>query len=75
MPLESIKTPCIGVCRMDEWVGICVGCGRSRIEIGAWAMMSDSDRDAAMQVAEDRLNAFFNNEGQNNAKKKNNNSR
>jgi predicted Fe-S protein YdhL (DUF1289 family) len=32
----SMPSPCVGLCRLDEASGICVGCARSRAEIASW---------------------------------------
>ncbi len=31
-----VPTPCIGVCKIDESSGLCLGCARNPEEIGAW---------------------------------------
>jgi len=56
---ETIKTPCVGICRYDEYLGMCVGCGRTRFEITAWADMTDKQREIGMEVAAHRLEGFF----------------
>ncbi len=45
VPLEpfTIRTPCIGVCRLDA-DGLCEGCLRSGEEIARWRAMSDAER-------------------------------
>ncbi|WP_088348366.1 MULTISPECIES: DUF1289 domain-containing protein [Rhodomicrobium] len=35
-PVSSVPTPCINVCKIDEPSGFCLGCARSKDEIGAW---------------------------------------
>jgi predicted Fe-S protein YdhL (DUF1289 family) len=44
-PLE-IETPCIKVCVVDPDTGFCIGCGRTRSEIGAWLGLSPAERHA-----------------------------
>ncbi|OYT98092.1 MAG: hypothetical protein CFE40_12440 [Burkholderiales bacterium PBB1] len=39
-----VPSPCVGVCRMDEADRWCVGCLRSREEIGLWSQMTDRDK-------------------------------
>jgi predicted Fe-S protein YdhL (DUF1289 family) len=34
-----IPSPCIGICRIDDHSGLCVGCARTRDEIAAWRQM------------------------------------
>jgi len=78
MPLEPLKTPCVAICKMDKGLGICIGCGRTMVEIGAWAAMSDVEREIGMKVAENRLHALFigdNTNRRNYAQEKNDNSR
>ena len=48
---KSFMSPCVGVCRMDEERGLCLGCLRSVAQIAAWA---DSD-DAAKLVVWDTI--------------------
>ena len=59
MPLETIKTPCIGFCEMVKGLGICYGCGRRIGEISAWSTMPDSDKDRIMEECKDRLNKLY----------------
>lgn len=35
-PVLPVPTPCIGVCKIDEASGLCLGCARNKDEIGAW---------------------------------------
>jgi uncharacterized protein len=48
--VESIKTPCIGICEIDIGSRLCRGCRRSESEIGAWSAMSDEDRETLMDL-------------------------
>lgn len=43
---EVVKSPCIGVCAMDDLTGFCQGCYRTLDEITGWW-----DMDAATQKA------------------------
>lgn len=70
-----MDTPCIGVCRMDELLGICVGCGRNRHEIASWIYMHDSEREAGMKVAANRLDMLFDKGWIKDAEEKDSNSR
>lgn len=36
-----VPSPCIGVCRIDDAIGLCDGCLRSRDEIAAWGKLAD----------------------------------
>lgn len=39
-PADSLPSPCVAVCRLDEGSGWCKGCFRSADEIRAWVMAS-----------------------------------
>lgn len=45
-----VLTPCIGVCRIDPMLRLCVGCGRTLDEIGRWARLSDPERRHIMEA-------------------------
>ncbi|ADH88199.1 protein of unknown function DUF1289 [Ancylobacter novellus DSM 506] len=47
MPTD-ISTPCVSVCVLDAAGRVCVGCGRTVEEIGAWSTMSEAERRAVM---------------------------
>ena len=59
MPLESVKTPCVGFCEVSKGLGICYGCGRRIEEISNWSWMSDEDRERVMIQCKDRLNKLY----------------
>ncbi len=40
----TVKSPCIGVCTLDEATGFCRGCHRSLVEIRDWMILDDDDR-------------------------------
>ena len=42
-------SPCIKVCQIDAHAEVCIGCGRTEAEIGAWSMYSDAERLEIMQ--------------------------
>ncbi|MBA2125468.1 DUF1289 domain-containing protein [Hyphomicrobium methylovorum] len=48
-------SPCIGVCRIDEAVGQCVGCARTRSEITDWIAMSEQQREDVWRMLPARL--------------------
>lgn len=52
---DTIESPCILVCAIDETTGYCFGCGRTRGEIGAWISMSPGERRAVMEDLPERL--------------------
>jgi predicted Fe-S protein YdhL (DUF1289 family) len=47
-PLPEIETPCIKVCVVDPETGFCIGCGRTRLEIGSWLGFSPRARKEIM---------------------------
>jgi len=59
MPLESLKTPCIGLCEMSDGWGICLGCGRRIEEIMDWMGMTDQERETIILETRDRLKDLY----------------
>lgn len=53
--MNSIESPCILVCSIDEKTGYCFGCGRTRAEIGEWMTISSDRRRAIMDELPARL--------------------
>ena len=56
-PPQKPSSPCTGVCVLDAASGLCLGCGRSRDEIGAWGSLSEPRRRAIMAGLEARIRA------------------
>lgn len=59
-PVEELSqlarhSPCIGICKLDDATGYCLGCGRTGAEVGDWMAMSESQRDAVWAVLPRRL--------------------
>jgi predicted Fe-S protein YdhL (DUF1289 family) len=52
--IESIVSPCIGVCAMNQSSGLCEGCFRSIEEIRDWWDMSAIERAEVMANLEER---------------------
>jgi len=44
--LDTLRSPCINVCRMDDDTGLCEGCARTLDEISAWSGASDDQKRA-----------------------------
>ncbi|MEH6477514.1 MAG: DUF1289 domain-containing protein [Sneathiella sp.] len=44
IPTQTIASPCTGVCTMDLENKYCIGCYRSRIEIGGWVHLDNAER-------------------------------
>jgi uncharacterized protein len=51
----EIETPCIKICVVDPETGFCIGCGRTRPEIGGWLGMSVEERRAVMATLPERV--------------------
>ncbi|CAJ0886649.1 hypothetical protein AMST5_03727 [freshwater sediment metagenome] len=52
-----VESPCNKICTLNA-DHICVGCGRSRADIGGWSQMSDADRTRVVSKAKERLAAM-----------------
>lgn len=48
-------SPCIGICKLDDASGFCLGCARTGAEIGDWMAMSETQRDAVWDKLPERL--------------------
>jgi len=55
MNQPEIETPCVKVCVVDPDTGFCIGCGRTRGEIGAWLGLSASERHVIITGLPDRV--------------------
>jgi len=53
--LPAIETPCIKICVVDPDTGFCIGCGRTRAEIGGWLAMPPGERHKIMETLPDRV--------------------
>jgi uncharacterized protein len=40
-----VKSPCINICLIDQKTDLCLGCGRSLIEIEKWTIYSEKERE------------------------------
>jgi uncharacterized protein len=49
------STPCVKVCVIDPLSALCIGCGRTVVEIAAWTAMSEAERGAVMVGLGERL--------------------
>jgi predicted Fe-S protein YdhL (DUF1289 family) len=52
-------SPCLGICKLDDATGFCIGCGRSRDEIANWISMGESERDYVWSKLPERLATLF----------------
>jgi predicted Fe-S protein YdhL (DUF1289 family) len=55
MSAPALSTPCIQICVIDPLSALCIGCGRTVGEIGAWTAMSEAERLAVMAGLDERL--------------------
>jgi len=55
MNQPGIETPCIKICVVDPETGFCIGCGRTRGEIGGWLGMSAEQRRGVMAELPERV--------------------
>ncbi|GMB82211.1 DUF1289 domain-containing protein [Shinella zoogloeoides] len=53
-----MESPCILVCSIDTETGYCLGCGRTREEIGAWTRYTSDERRSLMATLPARLTAI-----------------
>jgi uncharacterized protein len=51
----DIETPCVKICVVEPETGFCIGCGRTRGEIGAWLDMQASERRRVMDGLPERV--------------------
>lgn len=42
-PSRPIRSPCIGVCALDE-KDLCIACRRTGIEIAEWGVLTDEEK-------------------------------
>lgn len=56
-PGQTVPSPCIGVCRLSEDSGLCLGCWRTRDELRAWKASDDDAKRAVWQLVEQRQRA------------------
>jgi predicted Fe-S protein YdhL (DUF1289 family) len=54
-PSATPANPCLNICRMDMAGKYCQGCGRTPLEIGRWAQMTDPERAQVMASLPARL--------------------
>lgn len=44
-----VRSPCSGVCRLDAHRQVCVGCGRTAMEITEWRSLTDDEKRAVLE--------------------------
>ncbi len=53
-PGQTVPSPCIGICRLSEDSGLCLGCWRTRDELRAWKASDDESKLAVWRLVEQR---------------------
>ncbi|OYY50344.1 MAG: DUF1289 domain-containing protein [Methylophilaceae bacterium 17-44-8] len=56
---QTIASPCIGVCSMDDLSGLCMGCFRTIEEIQDWWDLDDASKQAIIVEASVRESSVF----------------
>jgi len=51
----GIESPCVRICVVDPETGFCIGCGRTRGEIGSWIGMTPDERRTVMATLPERV--------------------
>jgi hypothetical protein len=52
---SQVKSPCVQICILDEAIGWCIGCGRTRAEIWKWTRCSDDEKREIAKRAAKRM--------------------
>ena len=55
MVTHEIETPCVKLCVIEPESGFCIGCGRTRDEIGSWLGMSVAARREVIATLPERV--------------------
>ena len=53
--MTDIATPCVKICVIDPETDLCIGCARTRAEIGDWLSLSDQGRADLMAELPERM--------------------
>lgn len=54
-----MTSPCIKVCVVDDVSGFCIGCGRTREEIGAWKGLSEGEKQDIVDKLSERFRVLI----------------
>jgi len=54
-------SPCNKICTLNA-ADVCIGCGRSRAEIGSWSQLSEGEKKRVVLRAKARLDALGENQ-------------
>ncbi|MEP7004836.1 MAG: DUF1289 domain-containing protein [Sphingomonas bacterium] len=55
VPIQSIESPCVNICAIDDATGWCTGCGRTIDEIAGWSGGSSAWRREVMASLPERM--------------------
>ena len=50
-----MSSPCIGICRIDDFSGMCEGCGRTMEEISGWPSASEAEKQTTLAIVDERI--------------------
>ncbi|MEH6575928.1 MAG: DUF1289 domain-containing protein [Amphritea sp.] len=50
---QPVRSPCIGVCALDE-KDLCIACRRTGVEIGEWGVLTNEQKQAVMELVRQR---------------------
>ena len=50
----DVRSPCVRICELNEAL-VCVGCGRTLEDIGAWSQANSDERRRILEQAAARL--------------------
>ena len=42
--VTPVPSPCVNICKIDPYTGMCHGCRRTLDEIAAWSALGDADK-------------------------------
>jgi predicted Fe-S protein YdhL (DUF1289 family) len=51
----EIETPCVKICVVDPDTQLCIGCGRTRMEIAGWLGMAAGERHRIVEALPERM--------------------
>jgi len=53
--LRQRHSPCVGVCKIDDATGFCLGCARTRTEVAAWPSLAEFAKEEVWTKLPERL--------------------
>ena len=56
--MDTIHSPCIGICQLDASMDMCAGCFRTRHEVAIWSDASDDQKKEILARAKSRRSAI-----------------